>query len=117
MSYDFNLKALHLWIAGSDSNLAFALLYELEDLLSEAFPLAFDSCAVVRLDDVYAVITDEGCRCELEGMTGLIDHMLAEYPGYFPERLNAVAEQAAQQFGGHVVRYARPDTEDPYVMH
>ena len=41
--------------------------------------------------------------------------MLADYPGYVPDRLNVVLELAAKQLEGRVVRQVRPDNFNPYV--
>lgn len=117
LAYDQDLKAIHLWAVGSDGNGSMMMLHQLHEQLYEAFPQAFESKAVVQFDEFYAVLSDEGCRCEQESLANLISRMLEDYPGYLPARLNVVAEQAAEKFGGHVVRQARPDTFDPYVIY
>lgn len=115
--YDHDLKAVHFWVTGSNGKLSMSLLYDLQGQLFEAFPLAFESKAVVEVDGVYAVLSDEGCRCELEAIASIITQKLKNYPGYMPDCLNVVAEQAAEQFGGYVVRQARRETYDPYVVY
>lgn len=117
LAYDHDLKALHLWAAGTDGTGSMKQLYRLQERLYNAFPIAFESKAVVQIDEFYAVLGDGGCRCELEAVADIINRMLADYPGYLPARLNVVAEQAAKQFNGDVVRLARPDSYDPYVIY
>lgn len=117
LDYDRDLKALHFWMIGIDGEQSIDLHYNVLEQLYEAFPLAFESKVVIQFDTVYAVLSDEGCRCELDSLASLITSMLKEYLGYLPECLNTVAEQAAKEFGDYVVRLARRDSLNPSVVY